>query len=182
MSDASAAAVDKARELKLRIASALVIGPLVFVHEMGHYLVGRLFGVGADVFSIGFGKELVGWTDKRGTRWKISALPLGGYVQFAGDMNPASQPSAEWLSLPPEQRNRTFQSKPLWQRALIVLAADVATRVIHVGLVVRCAVASARRRGSPRVPAICFAGVANVEVFHSLGRPRRRRAAGRGGA
>ncbi|MEO0032213.1 MAG: hypothetical protein RIS94_1971 [Pseudomonadota bacterium] len=110
----------------------LVLGPLVFVHEMGHYLVGRMFGVGADVFSIGFGKELVGWTDKRGTRWKIGALPLGGYVQFAGDMNPASQPSAEWLSLPPAERNRTFQSKALWQRALIVLAGPVTNLVLAV--------------------------------------------------
>ncbi|MDF8334868.1 RIP metalloprotease RseP [Novosphingobium cyanobacteriorum] len=110
----------------------LVLGPLVFVHEYGHYIVGRLFGVKADVFSIGFGKELVGWTDKRGTRWKIAALPLGGYVQFAGDMNPASQPSAEWLALPPEERNATFQAKPLWQRALIVLAGPLTNLALAV--------------------------------------------------
>ena len=70
----------------------LLLGPLVTIHELGNYLVGRWFGVGATTFSIGFGKELAGWTDKRGTRWKLCALPLGGYVQFAGDMNPASQP------------------------------------------------------------------------------------------
>lgn len=103
-------------------AFLLTIGVLVFIHEMGHYLVGRWCGVKADTFSIGFGKELVGWNDKRGTRWKICALPLGGYVQFAGDMDPASTPSEDWLELPPEERNRTFQSKSLWQRALIVLA------------------------------------------------------------
>ena len=68
----------------------LVLGPLVVLHELGHYLVGRLFGIKADAFSVGFGKELAGFTDKRGTRRKLSALPLGGYVQFAGDMNPAS--------------------------------------------------------------------------------------------
>ena len=100
----------------------LVIGPLVFIHELGHYLVGRWCGVKADVFSIGFGKELFGWTDRQGTRWKIAALPLGGYVKFAGDMNPSSQPSAEWLALPPAERARTFQAKPVWQRFLIVLA------------------------------------------------------------
>lgn len=110
----------------------LVLGPLVFIHEMGHYLVGRWFGVKADVFSIGFGKELAGWTDKRGTRWKLSLLPLGGYVQFAGDMNPASQPSEEWLSLPPEERARTFNGKPLWQRALVVLAGPVTNLVFAV--------------------------------------------------
>jgi len=103
-------------------AFLLTIGVLVFIHEMGHYLVGRWCGVKADTFSIGFGKELVGWNDKRGTRWKICALPLGGYVQFAGDMDPASTPSEDWLELPPEERNRTFQSKSLWKRAAIVFA------------------------------------------------------------
>ena len=78
------------------------------MHELGHYLVGRWFGVKAEAFSIGFGKELFGWTDKRGTRWKLSALPLGGYVQFAGDMNPASQPDAEWLTLPAAERDAVF--------------------------------------------------------------------------
>lgn len=106
-------------------AFVLVLGPLVFIHEMGHYLVGRWFGVKAETFSIGFGKEIAGWTDKRGTRWKLSAVPLGGYVQFAGDMNPASQPDAEWLLLPAEERERTFPAKPLWQRSLIVLAGPV---------------------------------------------------------
>lgn len=100
----------------------LVIGLLVFVHEMGHYLVGRWCGVKADTFSIGFGKEIAGWTDKRGTRWKIGILPLGGYVQFAGDMDPASRPNNDYLNLPAEERNRTFQSKSLAQRAAIVFA------------------------------------------------------------
>ena len=95
------------------LAFVLVLGPLVFLHELGHYLVGRWCGVKADVFSIGFGRELLGWTDKRGTRWKLSLLPLGGYVQFAGDMSPTSKPNAEWLALPADERNRTFQAKPL---------------------------------------------------------------------
>ncbi len=103
-------------------AFLITIGLLVFVHEMGHYLVGRWCGVKAETFAIGFGKEITGWTDKRGTRWKICLLPLGGYVQFAGDMDPASTPSDEWLALPPEERNRTFQSKSLWKRAAIVFA------------------------------------------------------------
>ena len=103
-------------------AFAGVIGPLIFIHEMGHYLVGRLFGVKAEAFSIGFGREVIGWTDGRGTRWKIALLPLGGYVKFAGDMNPASAPTDEWLALPAEERAQTFQAKPVWQRFLIVLA------------------------------------------------------------
>jgi regulator of sigma E protease len=112
----------------------LLLGPLVTLHELGHYLVGRLFGVKADSFSIGFGQEVAGFTDRRGTRWKLSALPLGGYVQFAGDMNPASQPSEEWLNLPREERERTFQAKPLWQRALIVAAGPVMNFLIAIAI------------------------------------------------
>lgn len=104
------------------LAFAAVIGPLVFVHEMGHYLVGRLFGVQADVFSIGFGPELGAWCDRRGTRWRIGAFPLGGYVRFKGDLNAASQSDPAWLTLPAEERERTFQAKPVWQRAAIVAA------------------------------------------------------------
>ncbi|WP_323801103.1 RIP metalloprotease RseP [Parasphingorhabdus sp.] len=103
-------------------AFLVVIGVLVFVHEMGHYLVGRWCGVKAETFAIGFGKEIAGWTDKRGTRWKICMLPLGGYVQFAGDMDPSGTKSSDWLSLPAEERNQTFQSKSLWKRAAIVFA------------------------------------------------------------
>jgi regulator of sigma E protease len=112
----------------------LLLGPLITVHELGHYLVGRWFGVKADVFSIGFGRELVGFTDRRGTRWKLAVLPLGGYVQFAGDMNPASQPSEEWLALPEEQRAQTFQAKALWQRALIVVAGPVTNILVAIAV------------------------------------------------
>lgn len=103
-------------------AFVLVIGPLVFIHELGHYTVGRMCGVKVETFSIGFGRELIGWTDSAGTRWKVAALPLGGYVKFAGDMGPASTPSPEWLALPAHERARTFQAKPVWQRFLIVAA------------------------------------------------------------
>jgi regulator of sigma E protease len=114
------------------LAFALMIGPLVFLHELGHYLAGRWFGVKAEEFSIGFGREVVGFTDRQGTRWKFGWLPLGGYVRFAGDMNPASQPSPEWLSLPAHERARTFQSKPLWQRAIIVAAGPVSNFLIAI--------------------------------------------------
>ncbi len=114
------------------IAFLAVIGPLVFVHELGHYLVGRWFGVKAEAFSIGFGREMFGFTDKRGTRWKFGWLPLGGYVRFAGDMNPASQPDPDWMALPAEERNQTFQSKPVGQRALIVLAGPVTNFLVAI--------------------------------------------------
>jgi regulator of sigma E protease len=128
----------------------LVIGPLIFVHELGHYFVGRWFGVKADAFSIGFGREVAGWTDRRGTRWKVGWLPLGGYVRFAGDMNPASTPSDEWLALPPEERAQTFQSKPLWQRALIVAAGPVTNFLFAI--LIFCAFIMAM--GAPRTPAV----------------------------
>lgn len=105
----------------------LLLGPLITLHELGHYLVGRWFGVQAEAFSVGFGKELAGFTDRRGTRWKLSALPLGGYVQFKGDMNPASVPDRTTVAAP--KRDGTFQNAPLWQRALIV-AAGPATNIL----------------------------------------------------
>lgn len=117
------------------LAFVLVLGPLVVVHELGHYLVGRWFGVKADAFSVGFGKELFGRTDKRGTRWKLSALPLGGYVQFAGDMNATSMPDANAADgLTPHERSQLFQSKPLWQRALIVAAGPVTNLLFAVAI------------------------------------------------
>ena len=112
----------------------LMLGPLVTVHELGHYLVGRWCGVKANVFSIGFGHEIAGFTDRRGTRWKLSALPLGGYVQFAGDMNPASVPDERWLALPEQERAQTFQAKPLWQRALIVAAGPFTNFAVAIAI------------------------------------------------
>ena len=112
------------------LAFALMLGPLVFFHELGHYFVGRWFGIKADVYSIGFGREVAGWTDKRGTRWKLSVLPLGGYVRFAGDMNAASQADPAWIALPPAERARTFQAKPVWQRAIVVAAGPITNFVL----------------------------------------------------
>jgi len=112
--------------LMMIIGFVLLLGPLVIVHELGHYLVARWCGVKADVFSVGFGKELIGHTDRRGTRWKLSALPLGGYVQFAGDMDPTSRPDdAKFAHLTPAERAQTFNAKPLWQRAAIVAAGPL---------------------------------------------------------
>jgi regulator of sigma E protease len=133
----------------LTVLSFLVlIGPLIFLHELGHYAAGRAFGVKADAFSIGFGRELFGWTDRRGTRWKVAALPLGGYVKFAGDMSPASEPSAEWLNLPPEERARTFQAKKLWQKAVIVAAGPITNFLVAIAIFSGFLIAF----GEPRTP------------------------------
>src|SRR6476469_6635340 len=76
----------------------LVLTVIVFVHEMGHYLVARWNGIAIQTFSLGFGPELIGFVDKKGTRWRLAAIPLGGYVRFVGDMNAASQPDAEFIA------------------------------------------------------------------------------------
>ena len=135
-------------------AFVLVLGPLVVIHELGHYLVGRLFGVKADAFSVGFGKVLAGWTDKRGTRWKLSALPLGGYVQFAGDMNASSMPDASANEgLTREEWSQTFQSKPLWQRSLIVLAGPMTNLLFAVLVFAAFNLAYGKAQASPEIAA-----------------------------
>lgn len=108
-------------------AAALMVALtiIVFIHEYGHFKVARLCGVKVDVFSIGFGREIWGWHDRHGTRWKIGWLPVGGYVKFAGDANAASQPDT---SAPPQPDE--FQAKPIWQRSLVVLAGPVANFIL----------------------------------------------------
>lgn len=146
------------------LAFLLVIGPLVFVHELGHYAAGRLFGIKADTFSIGFGREIAGFTDKRGTRWKFGWLPLGGYVKFAGDMNPASQPDPAWLSLPATERAQTFQAKPVWQRAIVVAAGPVTNFVVAILILAAFVVTFGENRTPPLV-----AGIAPQSAAASAG-------------
>ncbi|MGQ2902544.1 MAG: RIP metalloprotease RseP [Neoaquamicrobium sediminum] len=104
-----------------------VLTAVVFVHEMGHYLVGRWCGIGVREFSIGFGPELLGFNDRRGTRWKLSAIPLGGYVKFVGDMSVTSEPSnrEEDDSLSAEERKVAFHLQPVWKRAATVFAGPL---------------------------------------------------------
>ena len=105
----------------------IVLTALVFVHELGHYLVARWNGVAIHTFSVGFGRELVGWNDRHGTRWRISAIPLGGYVRFVGDMNPASVPDPEAAAnVDPALAPRLFVNKSVWQRIAIVAAGPLA--------------------------------------------------------
>jgi len=100
-----------------------VLMVVVFVHEMGHYLVGRWCGIGVRAFSIGFGPELFGFNDRRGVRWKLCAIPLGGYVKFVGDMSATSSPvDNDVENLSPEERAVAFHTQPVWKRALTVFA------------------------------------------------------------
>ncbi|MEO1103752.1 MAG: RIP metalloprotease RseP, partial [Pseudomonadota bacterium] len=112
-----------------------VLGIIIFVHEMGHFLVARWCGVAVDAFSIGFGPEILGRTDKHGTRWKLSVVPLGGYVKFAGDENVASVPDHEKIAHMSEAERRTsFFLKPLWQRAAIVAAGPIANFILAIAI------------------------------------------------
>jgi regulator of sigma E protease len=104
----------------------IVLTVLVFVHELGHYWVARRNGVRIETFSIGFGPELFGRTDRAGTRWKISAIPLGGYVKMFGDADVASTPSGAVRHMTPEEREVSFFHKRLGQRAAIVAAGPIA--------------------------------------------------------
>ena len=105
----------------------IVLTIIVFVHEMGHYLVARWNGIAIQTFSIGFGPELIGFTDRKGTRWRLSAIPLGGYVRFVGDMNAASVPDPEVIAqTPPELAPSLFVNKNVWQRIAVVVAGPLA--------------------------------------------------------
>lgn len=114
----------------LPLIVALVV--IVFVHELGHFLVARWCGVSVEAFSIGFGKEITGWNDRHGTRWKISWIPLGGYVKFRGDANAASFPETG-----PGQGDShpgNFHNKPLWQRAAVVAAGPIANFILTIAI------------------------------------------------
>jgi regulator of sigma E protease len=96
---------------------------VVFVHEMGHYLVGRWCGIGVRAFSIGLGPEVFGFNDRHGTRWKLCAVPLGGYVKFVGDMNATSTPDPKQMEqLTAEEKKIAFHNQPIWKRAATVFA------------------------------------------------------------
>ncbi len=111
----------------------VVLSVIVFVHEFGHYIIAKLCGVKIDEFSIGFGKELFGYTDKSGTRWKFSLLPLGGYVKMFGDSSEASTADAKALELMSEaDKKLTFHYKPLYKKAAIVAAGPVFNFILTI--------------------------------------------------
>ncbi|MGH6828883.1 MAG: RIP metalloprotease RseP [Rhizomicrobium sp.] len=114
-------------------AFLFVITVVVFFHELGHFLVARACGVKVDVFSVGFGREIFGLTDRTGTRWKVSWLPVGGYVKFAGDVNAASVPDrGAALRMSAGERAGVLAFKPLWQRALVAAAGPLANFVLAI--------------------------------------------------
>ncbi len=136
------------------LAFVMVMGFVVIIHELGHYWAGRLCGVHADAFSMGFGPTLVSRTDKLGTVWKVSALPLGGFVQFRGDANAASAPDYETLDRLRAEHpdpDSVLHFKPVWQRAFIVAAGPLANFLLAMVLFSILGVMNGERVIEPRI-------------------------------
>ncbi len=128
---------------------------IVFFHELGHFLVARLCGIKVLVFSIGFGPELVGFDDRRGTRWKISAIPLGGYVKFFGDENEASVPDPATLAaMTEEERKQSFPGQPVASRAAVVAAGPITNFILAIVLFAGVFVAYGKTTAIPRIAAV----------------------------
>ncbi len=103
----------------------VILGAVVFIHEFGHYIFARIFGVRVEVFSIGFGKEIFGWNDSNGTRWKVSIMPLGGYVKMFGDQDPSSTFADNADALSDADRKLTFFGQNVFKRFAIVFAGPL---------------------------------------------------------
>jgi len=132
-----------------------VLTIVVFFHELGHFLVARWCGVGVKTFSIGFGPELFGWNDRRGTRWRIALIPLGGYVKFVGDESAASTPDRDGLdAMTPEERAISFPAQSVGARAAIVAAGPVANFILAIVIFTVVFTAFGRMDIAPRVGAV----------------------------
>lgn len=113
----------------------IILSIIVFIHEFGHYIIAKWCGVKIEAFSIGFGKELFGWNDKSGTRWKVSLVPMGGYVKMFGDSDAASTPDNEKsATMTDAEKAMSFHHKPLWQKAAIVAAGPVFNFALTIGI------------------------------------------------
>ena len=138
------------------------LGPFVFVltlvvffHELGHFLVGRWCGVKVDAFSIGFGPELAAFVDRKGTRWRLAALPLGGYVKFHGDANGASTTDRDALeTMPIAEKATTFAGQPVWKRALIVVAGPVANFILAIAIFTGVTYVEGRAFLTPKIASV----------------------------
>lgn len=144
----------------------VVLTVVVFFHELGHFWVGRRCGVGVTAFSVGFGPELFGWTDRHGTRWKLSAIPLGGYVKFVGDLNAASVPNADQMQeMSAEERAVSFPHQNVAKRAAIVAAGPIANFILAIAIFSGFNYFSGRQVLEPRIEAVQAGSAAEKAGF-----------------
>lgn len=132
----------------------LALSVIVFVHEYGHYIVGRWSGIHSEVFSIGFGPVLFSRTDKRGTRWQVAAIPFGGYVKFLGDADASSVRQGDVSGLSADERRHTMAGAPLWARTATVAAGPVFNFILTFALLTGLALVLGAPREEPTVGAM----------------------------
>jgi regulator of sigma E protease len=139
---------------------------IVFFHELGHFLVARWCGIRVLVFSLGFGPEIAGFTDRLGTRWKLSAIPLGGYVKFFGDENEASVPDAATLAaMSEEERKQSFFGQSVGRRAAVVVAGPLTNFILAIVLFAAVFMVVGKQIAVPRVAAVEPSSPAAVAGF-----------------
>ena len=155
-------------EAALRVMPFLaVITVVVFFHELGHFAVARWNGVRIDTFSIGFGGEIFGWNDKHGTRWRVSWVPLGGYVKFFGDAGASSAQSDGLDDMTDEERAVSFHHKGLWQRASVVVAGPIANFILAIVIFAVMFATFGRPVSEPLVVNVVPGGAAQVAGFEA---------------
>jgi regulator of sigma E protease len=132
----------------------IALSLIVFVHEYGHYIIGRWSGIHSEVFSVGFGPVLFSRTDRRGTRWQVAAIPFGGYVKFLGDADATSVQQADVSGLSATERRHTMAGAPLWARAATVAAGPVFNFILTFALLVGIAIASGTPSEEPAVGSV----------------------------
>jgi regulator of sigma E protease len=143
-----------------------VLTIVVFFHELGHFIVARLVGVKVLVFSVGFGPELLGFNDRHGTRWKLSAIPLGGYVKFFGDQNAASVPDQDTVaSMTAAEREQSFFHKSVPRRAAVVAAGPIANFILAILIFAGIFMLHGKPTTSARVDSVQAGGAADVAGF-----------------
>ncbi len=148
------------------IPFVIVLSLVVFVHEFGHFIVGRWCGVQVDAFSIGFGPELFARVDRRGTRWRVAAIPLGGYVKFHGDANGASVPDPDAVeAMPAAERAVTFAAQPVWKRSAIVFAGPFANFVLAIAIFACLFAYYGRTVLTPRIGSVVAGGAGEAAGF-----------------
>jgi regulator of sigma E protease len=143
-----------------------VLTVVVFFHELGHFWVARRCGVKIDAFSVGFGPELLGWTDRQGTRWRLAAIPLGGYVRFHGDDSAASTPDLNALAkMGAAEKSVSFYHKPVGQRAAVVAAGPIANFILAIVIFASMFALFGKQVTPPRVDAVQAGSAAESAGF-----------------